>query len=32
VVEAQNTLQAMGVDAPEDLEERIRLALQYLSK
>ena len=32
VVEAQTTLQAMGVDAPEDLEERIRLALQYLSK
>ena len=32
VVEAQTVLQAMGADAPEELEERIRLALQYLSK
>ena len=31
VVEVQTTLQAMGADAPEELEERIRHALQYLS-
>ncbi len=32
VVEAQTALQAMAADAPEELEERIRHALQYLSK
>jgi Holliday junction DNA helicase RuvA len=32
VVEAQTVLQAMTPDAPEELEERIRYALQYLSK
>jgi len=31
VVEVQTALQAMGADAPEELDERIRLALQYLS-
>jgi Holliday junction DNA helicase RuvA len=32
VVEAQTALQAMGADAPDKLEARIRIALQYLSK
>ena len=32
VVEVQTVLQAMTSDAPEELEERIRYALQYLSK
>ena len=32
VVEAQTALQAMGADAPDELEARIRIALQYLSK
>lgn len=31
VVEVQTALQAMESDAPEELDERIRLALQYLS-
>ena len=32
VVEAQTALQSIGLDAPDELEERIRLALKYLSK
>ncbi len=32
VVEAQTALQTIATDAPEKLEERIRLALQILSK
>lgn len=31
VVEAQSALQAIPRDAPEDVEERLRLALQYFS-
>jgi holliday junction DNA helicase RuvA len=32
VVEAQAAIQSLGRDAPEDLETRLRLALQYFSK
>ena len=32
VGEAQSALQAIGLDASDELEERIRLALKYLSK
>jgi holliday junction DNA helicase RuvA len=31
VVEAQSALQAIPRDAPQDIEERVRLALQYFS-
>jgi Holliday junction DNA helicase RuvA len=31
VVEAQSAIQSLPKDAPKDLEERIRLALQYFS-
>ena len=31
VVEAQAALQALPADAPEDIEERLRLALQYFT-
>jgi len=32
VVEAQSALQSIPKDAPQDVEERLRLALQYFSK
>jgi Holliday junction DNA helicase RuvA len=32
VVEAQAALQYLPKDAPEDVEERLRLALQYFTK
>jgi Holliday junction DNA helicase RuvA len=32
VVEAQSALQAIAKDAPQDVAERLRLALQYFSK
>jgi Holliday junction DNA helicase RuvA len=31
VVEAQSALQAIPRDAPQDVEERVRLALQYFA-
>ena len=31
VVEAQTAIQSLPRDAPEDIEERIRLALQYFA-
>jgi Holliday junction DNA helicase RuvA len=31
VVEAQSALQAIPKDAPEELEERLRLTLQYFT-
>jgi len=31
VVEAQSCIQSLPVDAPEDLENRLRIALQYFS-
>ena len=32
VVEAQSAIQSLPRDASEDVEERLRLALQFLSK
>jgi len=32
VIEAQNAIQSIPKDAPQDVEERLRLALQYFSK
>jgi Holliday junction DNA helicase RuvA len=32
VVEAQSALQSLPKDAPDDVEERLRLALQYFQK
>jgi Holliday junction DNA helicase RuvA len=32
VVEAQSAIQALPKDAPDDVEERLRLALQYFQK
>ncbi|MFN7036784.1 MAG: hypothetical protein ACK4SN_10495 [Bellilinea sp.] len=32
VVEAQSAIQSLPRDASEDVEERLRLALQYFSK
>ena len=29
VIEAQTAIQAISKDAPDDVEERLRLALQY---
>lgn len=31
VVEAQTAIQSLPMDAPEDIQERVRLSLQYLS-
>ena len=31
VVEAQTALQSLPKDAPEDVEERLRMALQYFT-
>ncbi|MCL4529835.1 MAG: Holliday junction branch migration protein RuvA, partial [Chloroflexi bacterium] len=32
VIEAQTAIQALPKDAPEDVEERLRMALQYTGK
>jgi len=32
VIEAQRALQALPIDAPDDVQERIRLCLQFLSR